>query len=282
MEKIFGSELASVIKKQILSQRINTPCCKRSFITGAELFAKNRKNEFTDELEAYKTRLLKRKKNVFFDDQTDLGYFIGEEDGQRFPVSRGRVCPSCHSAMLSGAFAACGRAGENADGYRIEIPVPNERTLKTVTDGLEEIGITVKTACRRGELLIYLRKRALVEDLLAYIGAQGVSLRISADEAERSVRVVANRQKNCDTTNILRTLSASERQVAAIKAIEENGALDKLPQNLKETAVLRLENPIASLDEITELHGGALSRSGVNHRLAKIIEFAEKNGYIVK
>jgi DNA-binding protein WhiA len=184
--------------------------------------------------------------------------------------------------MLSGAFAACGRAGENADGYRIEIPVPNERTLKTVTDGLEEIGITVKTACRRGELLIYLRKRALVEDLLAYIGAQGVSLRISADEAERSVRVVANRQKNCDTTNILRTLSASERQVAAIKAIEENGALDKLPQNLKETAVLRLENPIASLDEITELHEGALSRSGVNHRLAKIIEFAEKNGYIVK
>lgn len=275
-------KLAVRIKRQLLAQRINTPCCKRSFLTGAEVFEKSRRNDFSDALEEMKKRLSKKKKNSFFDEPEDIGYLVASENGERYPITYGKTCQHCHACLLSGAFLACGRASESDEGYHIELPVPNEKTLDAVMGGFGAVKIAPKTAVRRGERIVYLKKRDSVADFIAYIGAHSVSLDISLSSIEKRFRADANRQKNCDTTNIMRSVSAAERQVAAIRAIEAHGALDKLPPGLRETAVIRLENQIESLDEITALHGDGISRSGVNHRLAKIIEFAEKNGYIVK
>lgn len=276
-------KLAVRIKRQLLTQRINTPCCKRSFLTGAEVFEKSRRNDFTDALDEMKIKLSKKKKNSFFEEPEDIGYMVACENGEKYPMFiPGKTCQHCHSYLLRGAFLACGRASESAEGYHIELPVPNENTLKMVMGGFGAVKISPKTAIRRGERIVYLKKRDSVADFIAYIGAHSVSIDISLSSIEKRFRADANRQKNCDTTNIMRSVSAAERQVAAIRAIEAHGALDKLPPGLRETAVIRLENQIESLDEITALHGDGISRSGVNHRLAKIIEFAEKNGYIVK
>ena len=274
----FGSE----IKKQLLLLSIKTPCCKSSFIAGTEIFAKSRKNEFTDAVAEYKAKLSAKKKRAFFDEQVDIGYQREETDGQVYPVSHGRVCQYCHGAMMRGAFLVCGRASRSESDLHIEMSMPSERAADILADSLEQLGIKPKRAQRRGELLLYYKKRETVSDFLAYIGAVSISFDMINDSIIKERRAVANRQKNCDTTNILKSLSAAERQVAAINAIIEKGDIEELPFNLRETARIRVENPISSLDEITELHSGDISRSGVNHRLARIIEFAEKKGYLVK
>ncbi|MBR2473743.1 MAG: DNA-binding protein WhiA [Clostridia bacterium] len=271
----FGSE----IKKQLLLLNIKSPCCKKSFITGAEIFAKSRKNEFTEALSEYKERLQSKKKRAFFDEQVDIGYQRAEENAEVFPVSHGRVCQYCHAAMLRGAFMVCGRASRGENDIHLEMSMPSERAASVVAQSLAELGIEPKKTVRRGEILLYYKKREAVSDFIAYIGAVSLSFDIINDSIIKERRAVANRQKNCDTTNIMKSLSAAERQTAAISAIIAHGALDELPINLRETAMIRLENPIESLDEITELHRGEISRSGVNHRLARIIEFAKKKGY---
>ena len=94
------------------------------------------------------------------------------------------------------------------------------------------------------------------------------------------LRTSVNRQRNCDTGNIQKTVDAANRQTDAIKAIMEYGDLSELPPSLRQTAEIRLAHPLDPLEVITELHGGEISRSGVNHRLRKIVDYATKKGYL--
>ena len=274
----FGSE----IKKQLLTLIIKSPCCKRSFISGTEIFAKNRKNEFTEPLAEYKERLQAKKKRSFFDEQEDVGYLVGEEYGEKFPVSHGRTCQYCKAMLLRGAFLVCGRANKNERELHLEMSMPSERAADVLSDMLSELDLEPKRARRRSELLLYYKKRDSISELVAYIGAVTVSFDMINDSIVKQTRTVANRQKNCDTTNIMRTLAAAERQNEAINAIIEKGSLDELPLPLRTTARIRLENPIEPLEVITELHDEEITRSGVNHRLARIVKFAEKKGYVLK
>ena len=277
-----SSNLGSEIKKQLLLLNIKTPCCKRSFITGTEIFAKNRKNEFTELIAQYKERMQSRKKREFFDEQENVGYVVCEEYGDKYPISKGRTCQYCQAMLIRGAFLVCGRANKSEKDLHLEMSMPNELAADTLSDILTQLDIEPKRARRRSELLLYYKKRDSVSEFLAYIGAVTLSFDMINDTIVNQTRRVANRQKNCDTTNIMRTLDAANRQSEAINAIIEKGSLDELPLSLRKTARIRLENPIESLDVITELHDEEITRSGVNHRLARIVKFAEKKGYVLK
>lgn len=281
-KQVNEENLGMRIKRQILTQVIKNPCCKSSFICGTEVFAKSRRNKLTDEIARYKEKLNSKKRRSFFDEQEDIGYVAAEQDLMMYPKSSGRVCNYCHSCMVRGAFLVCGRASESDDGLHIEMSMPNEKAASVMEEILKATGINVKCSKRRNETILYLKKRDSVSDFIAYLGAVSVVFDIINESILKERRAVANRQKNCDTTNIMKSVSASERQLAAINALKEHGILDELPITLRQTAYLRLENPIEPLDVITELHGGKISRSGVNHRLAKIIEIAEKNGFLIK
>ena len=78
----------------------------------------------------------------------------------------------------------------------------------------------------------------------------------------------------------MKAVDAAARQTEAINAIMTHGSLSELPPALRETAVIRLENPIEPLEVLAGLHGGGISKSGVYHRLNKIVAYAEKKGYI--
>ena len=270
------------IKLYLLSHSVKPICCRTSFITGTEVFGKKRKNELTDAVEEYKSKLLSKRSRMLIEDERQCGYLPAEENGEKFPVSSGRVCPSCFSMLLRGAFLVCGRASSGAGGLHLEIPMPGDAAKTMVTENLSKVGIELKTAIRRKEKLLYCKKRETISDFLAYIGAAALSFELINNGIMNETRAEANRQKNCDTQNIQKTVVAAERQLMAVKALKEHGQLEKLPAGLYETAVIRMENPIEPLDVITELHGGRLTKSGVNHRLGKIVEIAENKGYIKK
>ena len=133
---------------------------------------------------------------------------------------------------------------------------------------------------RKGETVLYFKGSEQISDLLVYLGATQAVFELQNTIVERSVRNNANRQTNCISANIDKVVEASERQLAAIRTIENGIGLDALPPKLKEAALLRKEYPSASLDELVGVNG-SVSKSGLNHRFRKIIETAglisEKN-----
>ncbi len=277
------SSFGNIIKEELLGLQIKASCCKNSFITGTVVYAKSRKNEMTDAIEAYKEKLLKSKhKKTFFDDETGVGFTVGEIDGKKVPIQSVKSCPMCRAHLVRGAFLVCGRASISDSDIHIEMAVPSTEAADVLTEGLEAIDIMPKRTVRRGELLLYYKKRSAASDFVAYIGAVSMSFNMMQDYILNQRRVNAIRQTNCDTKNISRSIGAAKIQYDAVAAIIKNGEFDELPIQLRETAMLRYKNPSESLEMLTELHESKISRSGVNHRLCKIIELAAQKGYITK
>lgn len=268
------------IKDNLLTLEIKSECCKNSFICGSTVFAGKRKNKYTEAVRRYCEGLRFKKRKRFFDDQNESGYVSVTENGMTYPAPSKRVCPSCAQHLMRGAFIVCGRASRSKTGLHLEAVMPNEKCSDLVVNLLSEASIPPKKTVRRGEHLIYYKKSEAIQDFLAYIGAVTASFELMNDTIFKEIRSSANRQKNCDTTNVIRAVDAANRQSEAIRAIIEHGDFDKLSPQLRETAQIRLENPIEPLEIITELHESGISRSGVNHRLSKIVEIAIKKGYL--
>lgn len=272
------------IKKQLLTLNVKSECCKRSFICGTELFAGKRKNAFTDSVREYVEVLSRvKKRRTFFDEDAVKGYVKAEKDGESYPQASGMVCENCLSHLVRGAFLVSGRASKTETNLHLEMVMPSGASREALTELLGNVGLAPKSTVRRGESLIYYKKADTVEDFLSFIGAQNAAFDIMNDVILKAIRCSANRQKNCDTTNLKRAVEAASGQLAAINAIiEKEGSLDGLSAPLRETAKIRLENPIESLEEIADLHVDKISRSGINHRLSKIVSYAVAKGYILK
>ena len=129
------------------------------------------------------------------------------------------------------------------------------------------------TAVRKEQWVVYLKEGDQVVDFLSLVGAHGAVLAMESVRAEKSLRNQINRQVNCENANQDKTLDAAERQIAAIRLLEETGHLQKLSHALREAAELRIENPDASLQELSEMRPG-ITRSAMNHRLRKLVEAA--------
>ena len=128
---------------------------------------------------------------------------------------------------------------------------------------------------RRGRPLVYLGGSDAIEDILGIMGATREVFDFINAKIKREIRNNVNRATNCDAANIRRTVSASEEQIGAIELLRDGGYLPQLPDELRRTAELRLENPSVSLSVLAALHDESITRSGVNHRLSKLIELAE-------
>ena len=96
------------------------------------------------------------------------------------------------------------------------------------------------------------------------------------DKILKDIRNKSNRITNCETANITKTVNAALRQAEAVRLILENGGIGQLDDELQETALLRLENPDMSLSELCGRLSEPLSRSGLNHRLRRILQKAEE------
>ena len=126
---------------------------------------------------------------------------------------------------------------------------------------------------RAGSWGVYLKDSGQIEDLLTYMGAAGASMELMQVKMYKEAKNNINRKSNFETANMDKTYSASARQTAAIAAINDSRGLDSLPENLRELARLRLDNPEMTLRELSGRLG--VSRSGVNHRLQRLLEIGE-------
>ena len=185
-------------------------------------------------------------------------------------------CDGCAPALLRGAFLACGAVIDPASGYHMEFSVPYYNLCRDLLSLLRELGFHAKQVCRKGAQVVYLKESEQIEDCLTLMGATNASLELMGIKMVKDIRNNANRVTNCESANIDKTVAAAAVHLDAVRKIEAHGGLDLLPEELREVARLRLENPDMSLRELGETMDPPLSRSGINHRLRRIVEHADK------
>lgn len=187
-----------------------------------------------------------------------------------------RTC--CRRAFIRGAFLACGSVNDPKVNYHLEFAVKDATLAFAFAAFLELCGHKPKKAQRESVTALYYNDSSAVEELLGSIGADRYSLELMEVKVVRDMRNTLNRKNNFDTANISKTVDAAMMQNEAIKYLEKINKLCLLPPELIEAATLRRQNPEASLTELCKIAGEKISRSGMNHRLKKIIDTAIEQG----
>ncbi|HWQ50393.1 MAG TPA: DNA-binding protein WhiA [Terriglobales bacterium] len=179
----------------------------------------------------------------------------------------------CPAAFLRGLFLACGYITSPEKGYRLEFVTRHKRLSDDLATLLRERGFSPSVGGRRGMRVIYFKSGEAVEGLLALMGAPRSAAVVAEARSRKAVLNNVNRQMNTDTANIQKSLTAALMQVEAIAKLRRTGAFDFLPEELLAIAVLREQNPDATLGYLAELAG--LPRSTVNRRLLKLRALAD-------
>lgn len=181
-------------------------------------------------------------------------------------------CLNCLSHFLRGIFLAVGRMTDYTKQYRLEFSAAEHTdSLATI---LGETVFAPNQTVRRDEVLLYYKSNSAICDFLAVIGAEPDAFALINDNIEAGYRNAANRRANCEARNIERSVEASMKVVHLIRRLTASDKLGKLPEELRETARLRVENPTVSLTTLGSWCTPPVSKSGINHRLKKIEELA--------
>lgn len=182
------------------------------------------------------------------------------------------------AAFLRGAFEGCGSVSDPMKSYHAEFCVPHKNLsvdLCKILSEIPECDFTPKTVVRNGSYVVYFKGSEQICYLLTYIGATNCAMEIMGTKAVKQVRNNINRRINSEVANITKIASASAKQLAAIQKIKDKKGIESLPDDLREIAVLRLENPEMSLRDLGQNLSVPISRSGANHRMNRLLEYAE-------
>lgn len=289
------------VKNELVKTEYENLCCKRSLLYGMCIFGKSfseksvslqTENEKTAELYGQLLKeLFNIKTNVKkspagrnitvsvaeINDASKLFKSFGHEKNASLKINHSNFdCENCVNAFMAGAFLSCGTISAPEKDYHLEFTVPYLNLSKSLLTLIEEIELKPKYTYRHGYNIIYFKESEAIEDCLYLMGASSAMFEMMNIKIVKDFRNKANRKANCETANINRMVNAAAVQIKAIEKIWKEKGKEYLPENLEMLAELRYENSDLSLSELAEMCTPPLSRSGVNHRLKKIIDIAEE------
>ncbi len=179
-------------------------------------------------------------------------------------------------AFVAGAFLACGSMVDPGKSYHLEFVMPDQPLCEALIQMLSAVRVFPRSFLRRGSFVAYLKDSGEIEDLLGFMGAGSMGAEVMNVKIYKSIRNRVNRVQNCEIANMEKTINASAVQVREIEAILSQKGMAFLPEDLREIAQLRVENPEMSLRELGEALSEPLTRSGVNHRLKRLSKLYEQ------
>lgn len=182
------------------------------------------------------------------------------------------------SDFIKGAFLACGSVANPEMEYHLEFNVFNEnfgKLLLKILNNITFLHLDLKIIRRRDNFVLYIKSSEKIIDFLTYIDSKNCSMEMMQIKMLKEVRNNVNRTTNFETANLNKITNSSTVQINAIKKIKNTVGMNSLPEHLKETAEIRLSNPYISLQEMTKLYKSPISKSGINHRLKKLMDLAK-------
>lgn len=291
---------SSQVKDELIKTEYEEVCCKKALLYGMCIFGKS----FSENSVSLQTEnkniaglyadLLKELFNIDCDlkespkgrsvlvsvkeksDAAKLFKAFGHEGGSLKINHSNFYCENCANAFTAGAFLSCGTISSPEKDYHLEFTVPYLNLSKSLFTLLEETELKPKYTYRNGYNVVYFKESEAIEDCLYLMGASDAMFEMMNVKIVKDFRNKANRQANCETANINRMVNAVSVQIKAIEKIWSVKGKNFLPENLEKLAELRYENPDLSLAELAEACDPPLSRSGVNHRLKKIVDISKE------
>lgn len=178
-------------------------------------------------------------------------------------------------ASIRGAFLLGGSISDPSKSYHLEIVARSKDEAYELAQNMKLYNISARVHERKGSFVVYTKDGSDIATMLGLMGAHNSLMDFENIRILNGMRGSINRQVNCETANIKRTVDTAVRQIAAIHRIEQEQGLDSLPVALKEMAEIRLEYPQASLSQLGEYLHPPVGKSGVNHRMRKLMEISK-------
>ena len=178
--------------------------------------------------------------------------------------------------VLAGLFLESGSVNDPDVSYHLEIVCDSDEAAGNAYDLMNRLGFNARITRRKDRSVVYLKDRENIADFLGAVGAVKAMMKMENALILKDMRNTVNRKVNFETANIEKTVSAAYREIEDIRYIEKTVGLGQLPKSLREIAELRIEYPDASYKVLGENMDPKLGKSGVNHRLRKIRDFADR------
>jgi len=186
-------------------------------------------------------------------------------------------CEHCRTMFLRGLFMSRSSVNDPEKSYRIEFVFNKNSSAAEVKELLLQLGFEFKIFERKNKYVAYSKNNEVLSDILGLIGANSCAFSVINTKIMKELRNEANRISNCDSANIDKTLKANEKYIVAIRYLIDNNKLSLLSEELQEMALKRLEFESLTLNELGKRFSPPISKSGVFHRLEKILSIYENN-----
>ncbi|MBQ7959869.1 MAG: DNA-binding protein WhiA [Clostridia bacterium] len=291
MEKSFSKKT----KELLCKQEINDICCCEAEMMGIIMFAGRFRGsqvrvsfDSIDAVSRFRTLLkicldvdveAERLKSSYFcvlSDKRVLSKIVEYETSSK-GLEDGLVKNNCcRGAFLRGAFLGGGTVTDPKKNYNMEFASHSKKIHDEFKTLLQKMDLGFRSVIKKNTFVLYTKNSDIICDALAYMGAFSAQMEMLNVKIEREVRSDITRASNGETANMDKVMEASGRHIAAIKKLSETTGLDNLPDELREIAILRVEYEDLSLDQLGKKLVPPLSKSGVNHRLKKLLELADQ------
>ena len=183
--------------------------------------------------------------------------------------------PSYAEYFVRGLFLSSGYCSDPNKGYRIEFHISRDETVMLLTGILGLWDITPVIKQREGFTALYFKAGDMVSDFLGHIGATGAMLDFENIRVSKDINNSVVRRVNCDAGNFKRQSDAGAARNALIKKLLDSDLRYKLTPDLLEAAKAHMDNPGASIAELGQMMDPPIGKSGMSHRLKKLVELAE-------
>ena len=285
-------------KIEIIDQTYKSSCCRRALLSGI-LFAKGEASgktitvtlekseyvDFTSKLihefygkdgEIYRPSQGGRNIKISFESPSAAKYITEIDNLVDFDVCDiiTQRCASCLPSFLRGVFLASGRLSDPKVQFSLEFTL-KERSGKFAKI-LKDLEMSPLISHKKTGDTVYFRKGDEIESFYGHAGLNRVVFDIIETKIKSLARRESQRYLNCVTSNYDRMAAVSERQISIISRLEELQLLSSLPEELAETARLKLRYPDLPLSALAAQMTPAISKSGLSHRLKKIEEIGAK------
>ena len=190
------------------------------------------------------------------------------------PIVVQQTC--CKRAFIRGAFLAAGSMSDPKKAYHFEIVCAAEPMAEQIRELMSSFSMDAKIVQRKKSYVVYLKEGSQFVDILNIMEAHVSLMELENVRILKEMRNTVNRKVNCETANLNKTVSAAVKQLEDITYLRDTIGLEKLSEGLEEVALARLSHPDASLKELGALLSPPVGKSGVNHRLRKLGDLAEK------
>ena len=201
------------------------------------------------------------------------GHIRDISDGMSPQVTRNSCCKR---AFLRDSFMCLGSISDPNKGYHLEYVCDRRQQAENLQEMIESFDIKAMIVRRKKYYVLYIKEGAGIVDLLNIMEAPVSLMNLENLRIVKEMRNSINRRVNCEVANITKTVNAATKQIEDITYLRDHYGFENLPVNLREMAEVRLEHPDSTLLELGKFLDPEVGKSGVNHRLRKLSELADK------